>query len=612
MDLVNKMIKTKPLNDKLCACQSGLLAKACCDNSSFLFDVSKEKLFDVSFNNCLGLYKQKKLSEARQGCLDILNKLPAHTKALRLLYLLHKTDNKTKATEILLRRLLVLLPNDEKLYCDLAMILYQRGDNKEAELNARNVVRLNPNNAEGHNLMGMIMSDIHRLQAGEYHYRKALELHEPLGKLCANLGLNLKKQGKLQEAEAVYAQALELEPDNSDSLLGWVRLKEVAKDLKGAWKLLERAEQLRDKDDLSIAITRSKLHCRDKNYDKALAALKTLDLGKELATPTYYYELGDVLDKLGHYDDAFNAYSKANQVIREMHGKKYNKETTTRLAYRLKHFFTKERINTFPQVKTHSENKITPIFIVGFPRSGTTLVEQMLSMHPKISAGDELPFIGDLIQAAPKMLNSNLYYPECLADLCMGDNQSTLESLRYYYLRKVEDLGIINKGVTHFTDKMPLNETHLGLINLIFPDAPIIHLIRHPLDVVLSCFFNDLTHGSNCSYDLESAAYHFQLVHGLVEHYKENLTMKYLPVHYEELVEEPEKECRKIIEHVGLRWSKKCLSFNESERYARTASYAQVTEKVYTDSINRYKNYKNKILSIQKYINKISFSDEKY
>ena len=229
--------------------------------------------------------------------------------------------------------------------------------------------------------------------------------------------------------------------------------------------------------------------------------------------------------------------------------------------------------------------------MLGFPRSGTTLVEQTLSAHPRIAAGDELPFIAEVAELMPRLLESPLAYPDALAELWMGDHREDLDNLRDHYLRRVGELGIVPQGAAWFTDKMPLNEMHLGLIHLLFPDAPLLHVIRHPLDVVLSVYSNLLTHGFYCAYALESAAQHYVLVADLVEHYRREMKLPYLRLRYEDLVEDQEASVRRVLEFIAEDFDPKCLAFHENRRYARTASYAQVTERLYDRSRYRYRNY---------------------
>ncbi len=301
-------------------------------------------------------------------------------------------------------------------------------------------------------------------------------------------------------------------------------------------------------------------------------------------------EKGRLLDKIGRFDEAFAAFEAGKRLGREQSGTAYMTARAEDLAARLKSYFTAGRLEIVPRARP-VETGAKPLFIVGFPRSGTTMVEQTLSAHPKISAGDELPLIDDITGMMPRMLNSPLAYPEALADLWMGDQREGLDNLRDYYLQRARQLGVVAPGTAWFTDKMPLNETHLGLIGLIFPAAPIIHVLRHPLDVVLSVFSNHMTHGFYCAQELETAARHYVLILGLVEHYRREMALRYLAVRYEDIVADQEANIRGILGFIGLPFDERCLKFHENRRYARTASYAQVTERLYDSSRYRYRHY---------------------
>jgi hypothetical protein len=240
---------------------------------------------------------------------------------------------------------------------------------------------------------------------------------------------------------------------------------------------------------------------------------------------------------------------------------------------------------------TQRAGAAAPIFVLGFPRSGTTLLEQTLSSHSAITAGDELPLVTQLAGLLPRMFESPLAYPEALTELWMGDRRTGLDHLRDYYLQSVADLGILPEGARFFTDKMPLNETHLGLIGLMFPTSPLLHMRRHPLDVIVSVFSNHMTHGMFCAYDLASAAQHYALIDGLVAHYRSQMELRYMEIRYEDLVLGQEDTVRRVLAHAGVEFEPACLSFHENRRYARTASYAQVSEALYDRSIGRYKHY---------------------
>jgi hypothetical protein len=301
-------------------------------------------------------------------------------------------------------------------------------------------------------------------------------------------------------------------------------------------------------------------------------------------------EKGRLLDQMGRYDDAFAAFTEGKRLAREMSGNQYLDQHAGQMTDRLRNFFTGGRLRILPRAGVRTDVP-QPVFILGFPRSGTTLVEQTLSAHPRIAAGDELPLVNDITNIMPRMLASPLAYPEALAELWMGDRREGLDALRDYYLQKVQQMGILLPGADRFTDKMPLNEMHLGLIALIFPDAPLIHVIRHPLDVMVSAISNHFTHGFFCSYALETAAKHYVRVMDLVQHYRAEMALRYLPVRYEDIIDDQEASVRAMLDFIGAEFDPRCLNFHENRRYARTASYAQVTEQLYDRSRFRYRNY---------------------
>jgi hypothetical protein len=173
----------------------------------------------------------------------------------------------------------------------------------------------------------------------------------------------------------------------------------------------------------------------------------------------------------------------------------------------------------------------------------------------------------------------------------MGDNRRGTDALRDAYLQKVELRGVVRPGSAHFTDKMPLNEMHLGLISMIFPRAPLIHILRHPLDVVLSVYSHHLTHGYCCAYSLETIAIHYALVMDLVHHYRTQMALRYLPVRYEDMVDDMSASVRRMLSFIGEPFDERCVNFQENRRLPHTPSYAQVSEKIYDRSRFRYRRY---------------------
>ncbi len=516
-----------------------------------------------------------------------------------MLYDIRKAEGRGPATEALIRRIVALEPNNFWATNEVALLLMNKGDLIEAERHARNAVRIAPENPQAHNLMGMILTEAHRPAVGEYHYRRALELasaRDPI--LLANLAWCLKSQGKMTEARALYQELLAAAPQVLQTLLGFARLEEADRNLDAATALLDRAEALHPGNP-SLLLARAVVLGRKRDAAAALGLLDRMAEGNAQLGPSEWLEKGRLLDQMGRYEEAFAAYDEGKRRLRELTGNAYLAEHVENLFQRLSAFFVSGRLRTLPRAAQRT-GTAQPLFVLGFPRSGTTLLEQTLTAHPRIAAGDELPMVSEITNIMPRMLDSPLAYPEALAELWMGDHREDLGNLRDYYLQKVAQLGITplgaplgkaGDGVAWFTDKMPLNETHLGLIALMFPEAPLVHVLRHPLDVVLSVFSNLLTHGFFCAYALESAALHYVRVMDLVEHYRREMRLRYLPVRYEDVVEDQEASVRRVLAFVGEEFDPACLAFHQNRRYARTASYAQVSEPLYDRSRYRYRNY---------------------
>lgn len=623
------------ITSTLCPCGSGLRAVRCCNlQLGSLPPPDATRHLVPLVERAIQAHRQGADDTAERLCLDVLELAPDRPGALSVLYEIRKAQNNHAAAEALLRRIVALDPNNLPATNELALLLLGKGSLAEAEQHARNAVRIAPENPQAHNLMGMILTEGNRPQIGEYHYRRVLELtqqRDPI--LLANLAWNLKNQGRMQEARALYEESVAAAPEVRQTLLGFARLEEADRNFAAADALIARLESLAP-DDPGVRLTRAVLHGRMRRYDEALTVIDGMATGDLRLGPNELLEKGRLLDQLGRYDDAWGAFDEGKRLAREISGQAYLDDVAQQQIDRLRGFFTAGRLKLLPRATERTDTP-QPIFILGFPRSGTTLVEQTLTAHPQVLAGDELPLIHEVTAIMPRMLGSPLGYPEALSELWMGDQREGLENLRDYYLQKVRQMGVLAEhkaagagmggseetpepargksdeaaapagsrkrrgrgvptpaAVTHFTDKMPLNETHLGLIALLFPAAPLIHVLRHPLDVMVSAFSNAFTHGFFCAADLTSAATHYVRVMQLVQHYRAEMTLRYLPIRYEDMVQDQESNVRAMLDFVDLPYNPACLTFHENRRYARTASYAQVTEPLYDRSVGRWRHYR--------------------
>ncbi|MGD0142324.1 MAG: sulfotransferase [Rhizomicrobium sp.] len=532
------------------------------------------------------------ITVAELRAMQALQQSPKYLDALLLLHgCRQKTNPSGPGYENLLRRIIRQNPNILQPTTELAFLLFARGERVECEQYARNALRLAPRHPRAHGVMGLILMETNRPAAGEFHFRRVIEIEGEHTHVAVHLANCLKAQGKLDEAETWFRKASELDPTNVQAWIDWCRLEEGRRDIPRAWELLHKAEKASD-GGTDLRLTRAILYGREKKDAEAIAELSLSQAEGTPLTAMALLERGRLYDRMDRFGDAWADFTDGKRLCREVQGRRYAEAHAADLVARLKQFFTRARMSLIPRA-ARDETAPQPIFIVGYPRSGTTMVEQTLSAHPLVSAGDELAFIDELTRMAPRWLGSPHPYPACLADLWMGDNRLAPDRFRDYYLRGAQQLGIWEPGIRYFTDKMPLNETHLGFIHILFPKSPIIHLRRHPLDILLSNYANFLTHGYHQAFDVTTCATHYALIDGLVEHYKHELDLNYLEIRYENLVADQERQVRRLLDFIGLDFDPRCVAFHENQRTARTASYAQVSEKLYDRSVYRYKHYRN-------------------
>ncbi|HKK15901.1 MAG TPA: sulfotransferase, partial [Gammaproteobacteria bacterium] len=216
------------------------------------------------------------------------------------------------------------------------------------------------------------------------------------------------------------------------------------------------------------------------------------------------------------------------------------------------------------------------------------LTEQILSAHPEIAGGDELLYFASIRKLLPSLLKRDEAYPLCCPFL---DSQNAEDIIRHYLAL----LERHSETARFVTDKLPDNYLYLGLIRVLFPNAPIIHCRRNPLDVCLSNYFQSFHTGLDYSFDLMDTGHHYLQYSRLMAHWRRVLPGAFLEIRYEDLVTDLEKNGRKLIEFCGLEWHEDCLQFHEQKRDIRTASFWQVRQPIYKSSVGRWKNYESQL-----------------
>lgn len=448
---------------------------------------------------------------------------------------------------------------------------------------AKQSVIENPSCPKAHAALGCAMMKGRSRYAIE-HFGKAIEMGEATAINYANRGWAFHNFSAWQNAKSDFENALLLEPDNNRALAGLAKICELENDYERAIEILKRAPR-------GNGITLSNCLEMSGKLDEAIFSLLDTNSSNEILARGRLYE------KAGNLGAAWKDYETGNNLARTVDGHKYQRDLCHGQCKALFEFANEFVFNTLP--RSNHASRSLPIFIVGFPRSGTTLIEQVLASHSEIAGGDELVSIFDLVAKSQSFIGTHKTYPNCLYDLLAADKNVSLNLMRDYYLSRANDLGLCEQeklGAPHpkFTDKMPLNELHIPLISLLFPQSPIIYVRRHPLDIILSNYALYLTHGWNQSFALQSSADCYAHVQVLLERYKSKLkNIRYTEVKYEDFVANPEPETKRLLAFCGVDFEPQCLAFHENERRSRTSSYNQIQKPLYSQSVNRWHKFRD-------------------
>jgi tetratricopeptide (TPR) repeat protein len=305
-------------------------------------------------------------------------------------------------------------------------------------------------------------------------------------------------------------------------------------------------------------------------------ALKLVGGNREIES-TFSFRIGDLLDKDGRFDEAFDYYQRANRLRAVAYDHAGSKARFEALA----HFFSGSQMPLLPRAANRSE---LPVFIVGMPRSGTTLVEAILASHAQVHGAGELDDVFLMQRELQDLSGANTSYPHCLESV----SARVLDQVADRHLAKLQALA---PDAARVTDKLPQNFLNLGLIELVFPGARVIHCARHPLDTCLSIYFQQFMQHHDYATELEHIGLYYQEYRRLMAHWRAVLRLPLLEVGYEDLTANPEATIRHLLEFCGLPWDERCLRHHETGRVARTFSYHQVRQPIYKTSVARWKRY---------------------
>lgn len=424
---------------------------------------------------------------------------------------------------------------------------------------------------------GLILWQLRRDQQALTFLEKTIQLNPKFGRAHIVLGQLFKRMGKLDLAHEHARIGYELEPDDLRGAIGYASLLDFDRETETAYEIIKPfLENGQCHSDLALLVGRIAL-ARD-----GMDALALDMLSRALADPaprtereirSLHFMLASLLDRAGDYDLAFTHARQGNALRKAS----YDPKEHERLIGQTIESMSPRRLATMPRSTCDTK---TPVFIVGMVRSGTTLVEQILSSHPQIHGAGELTWFFELARSiidAPGQENR-------LASM-------SLDAVNDVARKYLDPLQALNPSALRITDKLPANYMYLGLISILFPQARIIHCRRDPMDNCVSCFMTNFASANDFSFDLRWLGHYYRQYERLMAHWKSVLEIPMLDVQYEQVVEDLPGQARRLVEFVGLPWDDACLNFQDNKRHIHTASNKQVRRPIYKTSVARWHHY---------------------
>jgi tetratricopeptide (TPR) repeat protein len=481
---------------------------------------------------------------------EILREDPSHVAALCGLAALALSVDRAREAERLLRHALRQSAYIPLAYRGLGPALVQLGRLKEAEAAARHLEKIEPDSPQTWIIIASVATRLMRQEEALAAYERAARLKPDEVGLRISAGHLQKTLGRRPESEASYKAALQIDPGRAEAY----------------WSLADL-----------------------KNYtftDEEIGAMQRLlaDDKRQLSNEAQlHFALGRAFEQRQEYAQAFVHYDAGN-ALRRLDAP-FDIGMFERRCARIRAFFD---AGFFAARRGSGDPSPAPIFIVGLPRSGSTLLEQILASHSQVEGTMELPNMIIMVGQFEDLTARRDGYPDTVA----GASLAELTALGRRYL---EETAALRSGREHFTDKLPNNFSHIGLIHAILPNATIIDARRHPMDACFSTFKQHFAEGQTFSYDLADLGRYYRSYLSLMDHWDTVLPGKVLHVQYEELVREPEANVRRVLAHCGLGFEPACLRFHETRRAVRTASAEQVRQPLYTSGVGYWRHFEREL-----------------
>ena len=466
-------------------------------------------------------------------------------------------------------------PSHAEAVNNLGAVLIELGRYHEAEQHFRIAIGIKPDYADPHGNLGSLLRNKSQLNGSEKSLRLALKLKPNFVDARVNLGLTLAYSGRLREAKACFTKVLKAAPRHVHALFGMAELALLDGRFDEAEKLVNRTLELDPRMVSALASVPSlrKMSAADAPWLKTATDLAAGGLAP-IEESDLRYAMGKFCDDTDDFERAFENYQRANDLLKTA-ADDYDRKERTQLIDELIRGYDRDALAKAGRDGGSTSSK--PVLVVGMPRSGTSLAEQIIAAHPAAYGAGELTFWSDALTNHETQLRRGVL------------DETLRTKLGEEYLQVLDRYAADAKRVV---DKAPVNSDYLGIVHSVFPDARVIYMRRDPIDTCLSCYFQHFMTGLNFTLDLSDLAHYYRGHQRLMDHWRKVLPPGFiLEVPYEELVADQETWSRRIIEFVGLEWDPRCLEFQNNKRQVVTASAWQVRQKIYRTSVARWRNY---------------------
>ncbi len=564
-------------------------------------DLKKDKIVETFFNagnifRTLG--KLDKAIEFYNKCL-LLN--PEYTNAYYNMGLIFKNQGKLNNSVEAFKKCVLYKPDFVEAYNNLGIILKNKDEYEKSIEAFRKCIELKPDYIEAYNNMGITLKNQGKFEEEIETYNYAISINPNYAQLHNNLGLALKEQGKLDQAIQSFEKALSIKPDyelawlnGADALEHWNRIEQLEIWLKKAYLSIQIIPS-------GIKLFKAQLLWRNKNFtefSKIIAEINYQNLPDTLRSK-YFILKAKQFEKEKDFDNAFVCFSKKNLLAQN--SKDYFKYNSGKYFQNLKDQLLK--LKTMPAQKATTypleKDKFSPVFLIGFPRSGTTLLDTILRSHSKIEVVEEKPAVTSVIT----FLNRN------------GYNDLTKKILSKTLLKKTKDIYKIefqnyvkdfDPGIVYI-DKLPLNIVNIPVIHQLYPKAKFIFALRHPMDAILSCWMQDfkLNNAMVNMVDLDRIVELYHIAMSTFKICRDKYNLNIHEIKYEDLLDDLNSEISPLLTFLDLDWEPQIRNYKETaikRGQIKTPSYSQVVQPIYKHAKYRWINYKK---YLEKYFNQI-------